>query len=219
MQTTVDLQDSLYQKSKTLAASRGATVQEFIVEAVAKEVQAERASPSAGPERRKVQFDGMRIALNFCPGGTIPSISIASSWAICERLPDRNERRPAGRVPFGVVVHRSARRVGAWPFHRSQCRYSSKLHKLNIVASRLDSARCFSTTTPSPSPVPYGDFFSRWFGSTVRQFMRNPRAIWNCAPVMCKTPVPGIRTAWISPVADPRDPIPGRPEFFVSNSP
>ena len=90
---------------------------------------------------------------------------------------------------------------------------------INIVASRLDSARCFSTTTPSPSPVPYGDFFSRWFGSTVRQFMRNPRAIWNCAPVMCKTPVPGIRTAWISPVVDPHDPIPGRPEFFVSNSP
>jgi len=39
MQTVVDLPDSLYQKSKTLAASRGATVEEFIVEAVAKEVQ------------------------------------------------------------------------------------------------------------------------------------------------------------------------------------
>jgi hypothetical protein len=32
MQTVVDLPDSLYQKSKTLAASRGATVEEFIVE-------------------------------------------------------------------------------------------------------------------------------------------------------------------------------------------
>lgn len=39
MQTVVDLPDSLYQESKTLAASRGATVEQFIVEAVAKEVQ------------------------------------------------------------------------------------------------------------------------------------------------------------------------------------
>jgi hypothetical protein len=39
MQTMVDLPESLYQKSKTLAASRGATVEEFIVEAVAKEVR------------------------------------------------------------------------------------------------------------------------------------------------------------------------------------
>lgn len=39
MQTTVNLPDSLYQKSETLAASRGATVEQFIVEAVKKEVQ------------------------------------------------------------------------------------------------------------------------------------------------------------------------------------
>jgi hypothetical protein len=39
MQTTVNLPDSLYEKSEALAASRGATVEQFIVEAVAKEVQ------------------------------------------------------------------------------------------------------------------------------------------------------------------------------------
>jgi len=39
MQTKVNLPDSLYQKSEQLAASRGATVEEFIVEAVKKEVQ------------------------------------------------------------------------------------------------------------------------------------------------------------------------------------
>ncbi len=39
MQTTVNLPDSLYEKSEALAASRGATVEQFIVEAVKKEVQ------------------------------------------------------------------------------------------------------------------------------------------------------------------------------------
>jgi hypothetical protein len=48
MQTTVDLPDSLYRESKTLAASRGATVEEFIVEAVAKEVQGNLASGVSG---------------------------------------------------------------------------------------------------------------------------------------------------------------------------
>jgi hypothetical protein len=38
MHTTVDLPDSLYRKSEALAASRGATVEQFIVEAVEKEV-------------------------------------------------------------------------------------------------------------------------------------------------------------------------------------
>lgn len=39
METTVNLPDSLYRKSEALAASRGATVEQFIVEAVKKEVQ------------------------------------------------------------------------------------------------------------------------------------------------------------------------------------
>ena len=39
MQTTVNLPDSLYKKSQALAASREATVEQLIVEAVAKEVQ------------------------------------------------------------------------------------------------------------------------------------------------------------------------------------
>ena len=48
MQTTVNLPDSLYQKSEALAASRGATVEQFIVEAVAKEVQGGLGSGACG---------------------------------------------------------------------------------------------------------------------------------------------------------------------------
>jgi hypothetical protein len=48
MQTTVNLPDTLYQKSETLAASRGATVEQFIVEAVEKEVQGNLASGAFG---------------------------------------------------------------------------------------------------------------------------------------------------------------------------
>ena len=72
MQTTVDLPDSLYQKSMTLAASRGATVEQFIVEAVAKEVQGELASRASGPERRKIRFDGMRDRIELLPGWDDP---------------------------------------------------------------------------------------------------------------------------------------------------
>jgi hypothetical protein len=36
MQTTLNLPDALYQKSEALAASRGATVEQFIVEAAKK---------------------------------------------------------------------------------------------------------------------------------------------------------------------------------------
>ena len=48
MQTTVNLPDHLYQETEALAASRGATVEQFIVEAVAKEVQANLASGASG---------------------------------------------------------------------------------------------------------------------------------------------------------------------------
>jgi hypothetical protein len=48
MQTTVNLPDSLYQKSEALAASRGATVEQLIVQAVAKEVEADLESGSSG---------------------------------------------------------------------------------------------------------------------------------------------------------------------------
>ena len=39
MQTTVNFPDSLYLKSEELAASRGSSVEQFIVDAVQKEVQ------------------------------------------------------------------------------------------------------------------------------------------------------------------------------------
>jgi len=48
VQTTINLPDSLYQKSEALAASRGATVEQFIVEAVKKEVQGNLGSTTSG---------------------------------------------------------------------------------------------------------------------------------------------------------------------------
>ena len=48
MQTTVNLPDSLYQKSEALAASRGVTVEQLIVEAVTKEVQGNLGSCISG---------------------------------------------------------------------------------------------------------------------------------------------------------------------------
>src|SRR5580693_5870146 len=60
MQTTVDLPDSLYQKSEQLAASRGATVEQFIVEAVKKEVQGNLASGASGYGDREVELPVIR---------------------------------------------------------------------------------------------------------------------------------------------------------------
>jgi hypothetical protein len=48
MQTIVNLPDSLYQKSEALAAARGATVEQFIVEAVKREVQGNLGPAIAG---------------------------------------------------------------------------------------------------------------------------------------------------------------------------
>ena len=48
MQTTVNLPDSLYQKSEQMAASRGSTVEQFIVEAVKKEVQGDLGLAASG---------------------------------------------------------------------------------------------------------------------------------------------------------------------------
>jgi len=57
----VDLPDPLYQKSKTLAASRGATVEQFIVEAVAKEVRGElRASTHGQNGDREIELPIVR---------------------------------------------------------------------------------------------------------------------------------------------------------------
>jgi hypothetical protein len=48
METTVNLPDPLYHKSEQLAASRGATVEQFIVEAVQKEVRSDLGSGASG---------------------------------------------------------------------------------------------------------------------------------------------------------------------------
>jgi hypothetical protein len=48
MKTTVNLPDPLYEKSEALAASRGATVEQLIVEAVEKEVQGSAVSGTSG---------------------------------------------------------------------------------------------------------------------------------------------------------------------------
>jgi len=48
MQTTIDLPDSLYRETQALAASRGATVEQFILEAVAREIQGNLSSAPLG---------------------------------------------------------------------------------------------------------------------------------------------------------------------------
>jgi hypothetical protein len=48
VQTTVNLPDSLYQKSEAVAASRGATVERFIVEAVKREFQENLGAAATG---------------------------------------------------------------------------------------------------------------------------------------------------------------------------
>jgi len=58
MQTTVNLPDSLYRKSEQWAASRGATVEQFIVEAVTKEVQSGLGTGSCGD--REVELPVIR---------------------------------------------------------------------------------------------------------------------------------------------------------------
>jgi hypothetical protein len=70
MQTTVNLPDSLYQKSEALAASRGATVEQFIVEAVRKEVQGNFGSgdsASYGDREGGVAGDPLQAAGNARP--------------------------------------------------------------------------------------------------------------------------------------------------------
>jgi hypothetical protein len=64
MQTTVNLPDSLYLKSEALAASRGATVEQFIVEAVNKEVQGNlRPDASVACGNRKVELPVIRSTM------------------------------------------------------------------------------------------------------------------------------------------------------------
>ena len=58
MQTTVNLPDSLYQKSERLAAARGSTVEQFIVEAVKKEVQGDLGTGAYG--HREVELPLIR---------------------------------------------------------------------------------------------------------------------------------------------------------------
>jgi hypothetical protein len=53
MQTTVDLPDALYRESEALAALRGATVEQFIIEAVSKELHG---NASSTPGNREVEL-------------------------------------------------------------------------------------------------------------------------------------------------------------------
>jgi hypothetical protein len=55
MQTTVDLPDTLYRKGVALAASRGATVEQLIIEAVAQAVQGDLRSSATDPGNREVK--------------------------------------------------------------------------------------------------------------------------------------------------------------------
>jgi len=60
MLTNVELPDALYEKSEAVAASRGTTVQELIVEAVKKEVAASIPSVLSGEQGRRVQLPIIR---------------------------------------------------------------------------------------------------------------------------------------------------------------
>ena len=61
MQTTVNLPDSLYRQSEALAASRGATVEQLIVEAVKKEVQGDfKPGTSSAHDDRSVTLPVIR---------------------------------------------------------------------------------------------------------------------------------------------------------------
>ena len=53
---TVDLPDALYRKGVALAASRGATVEQFIIEAVAKAVQGNLRSSTSDSGNREVEL-------------------------------------------------------------------------------------------------------------------------------------------------------------------
>jgi hypothetical protein len=56
MQTTVDLPDFLYRKGVALAASRGRTVEQLIIEAVAQAVQGELRSSASDSGNREVKL-------------------------------------------------------------------------------------------------------------------------------------------------------------------
>jgi hypothetical protein len=56
MQATIDLPDALYRKGVALAASRGATVEQFIIEAVAMAVQGDLRSSVPDPGSREVEL-------------------------------------------------------------------------------------------------------------------------------------------------------------------
>ncbi len=56
MRTTVDLPDGLYRKGVALAVSRGRTVAQFIIEAVAQAVQGDPGSSASDPGSREVEL-------------------------------------------------------------------------------------------------------------------------------------------------------------------
>ena len=61
MQTVVNLPDSLYRKSESIAASRGVSVEQVIVEAIAKEVEGDlRSDVSCANTRHEVELPVIR---------------------------------------------------------------------------------------------------------------------------------------------------------------
>jgi hypothetical protein len=72
MHTTVNLPDSIYQESEALAASRGATVEQFIVEAVRKEVQGTLESSTSG------SFGDREVDLPVIPSGRPGTLDLSN---------------------------------------------------------------------------------------------------------------------------------------------
>jgi hypothetical protein len=72
MQTTVDLPDSLYRRSEELAACRGASIEQFILEAIAKEVRESLDSAGHCPA------DGREIELPVIRSGRPGTLDLSS---------------------------------------------------------------------------------------------------------------------------------------------
>src|ERR1035437_8362921 len=115
MRTTVNLPDSLYRKSEVLAASRGATVEQFIVEAVKKEVQGNlRSVASSAQGDREVELPVIR---SMRPGTLdLSHFDFDDLLACRQRLdcPSRGTARPSSRSTT-VVQQSSKRRARVLP--------------------------------------------------------------------------------------------------------
>ncbi len=70
MQAIINLPDALYRKSEAVAASRGATIEELIIEAVAREVQDD-------PELSAIVYGSREVELPVIPSKRPGSLDLS----------------------------------------------------------------------------------------------------------------------------------------------